>query len=40
MIGIFIITMFPEVGSSDYVALDRLVAATRAATTAGAGFPS
>lgn len=25
---------------SDYVALDRLVAATRAATTAGAGFPT
>lgn len=43
MIQIFIIPImiaFPEVSSSDYAAHDRLVAATRAATTAGAGFPT
>lgn len=40
MIQICIIITFPEVRSSDYVALDRLVAATRAATTAGAEFPT
>lgn len=38
-ICLFFITL-PEVRSSDCVALDRLVAATRAATTAGAGFPT